>query len=291
MLNHLPLTRQGAYAWLRDPEGVLAEGYQKYPNGVFKVATLVSEHLIVNDREKLSEYLAAPDGIVLHEQRQRSWSLTWKCTAVLNVQDAINAGIQFQWTMGSGVYYRPYHIPLVRKEITQNVPTILPAMQEEVQKMLNAEIGRPMEWKHVAIHDLATNIVAVIGNLALGGKPLAHNTEYIRTAIQYTLDLMFSAELLRPLPVWAKETFARFTPAYRSKKKCERLIGEYIQQRLDATNQGKPQADDALQLLIDAAPPIERTVVQLNERLLALNVAAIHTTSMVSPPLTLQEHH
>ncbi|KAK3071451.1 hypothetical protein LTR53_008591 [Teratosphaeriaceae sp. CCFEE 6253] len=194
---------------MRDPEGTLREGHKKYPN-CFKVATLTGEYIIVNDTERFAEYLAAPD-------------------SVLNVQDAINVGIQFQWTMGEGVYHR---------------------------------------------HDRE------IGNLALGGTPLAHNQEYIDAAIQYTLDLMLSAELLRPLPVWAKELAVYLTPAYRSKKRCEGMVGAYIQQRLDATDNGKPARQDMLQWLIDTAPEIERTVPQLNERLLSLNVAAIHTTTM-----------
>ena len=71
---------------MRDPEGTLREGHKKYPN-CFKVATLTGEYIIVNDTERFAEYLAAPD-------------------SVLNVQDAINVGIQFQWTMGEGVYHR-----------------------------------------------------------------------------------------------------------------------------------------------------------------------------------------
>ncbi|KAK5708882.1 hypothetical protein LTR17_020287 [Elasticomyces elasticus] len=259
----IPGTRSwvGAWHWLRDPEGVLREGCEKYPNGCFKVATLTGENIVVNGAERLQEYLTAPD-------------------SVLNVQDAINVGIQFQWTMGPGVYHRPYHIPLVRKELSQNVGRVLPMMAEEVAGLLQKGVGEPTEWKEVAIHELVVDMIAKVGNLALGGTPLAHNQRYIDAAIQYTMDLMLSAEILRPLPVWAKEIAVFLTPAYRSKKRCEGMVGEYIQQRLDATDSGKVERQDMLQWMIDTAPAVERTMPQLNERLLALQVAAIHTTTM-----------
>lgn len=45
-------------------------------------------------------------------------------------------------------------------------------------------------------------------------------------------------------------------------------------------NGNKP--DDLVQWLVDAAPPIERNAPMISERVMALNVASIHTTTMVS---------
>ncbi|MBE3046098.1 hypothetical protein IMZ48_26875 [Candidatus Bathyarchaeota archaeon] len=59
----------------------------------------------------------------------------------------------------------------------------------------------------------------------------------------------------------------------------------FIQERLDGKldeNGQKPH--DLVQWLIDAAPPIERTVPQVAERVMALNVASIHTSTLVSFP-------
>lgn len=253
---------QGALAFLRDPEGCLKEGYEKYPHGYFKIATITTENVVVNDADKVAEYLSAPDD-------------------VLNVQDAINNGIQFKWTMGPGVYHRPYHIPLVRGKLTQSIANTLPALQTEVSSLLNSSIGAAPEWKTVPIADEMVRMIAKVGNLAMGGEPLAHNEAYITAAIQYTLDLMLSAALLRPLPDALKDYFVYLTPAYRTKKRTEQIIGPYIAQRLAETDAGKTEKrSDMLQWLIDSAPPVERTVPQLVERLLALDVAAIHTTTM-----------
>ncbi|KAK1056476.1 hypothetical protein LTR74_014892 [Friedmanniomyces endolithicus] len=230
----------GAYHFLRDPEAVLREGHAQHPTGCFKVATLTDEIIIASGQEKFLEYIAAPD-------------------SVLNGIDAINSAIQFEWTMGAGVYHRPYHIALVRGKLTQGVGKFLPDMQVEVDRLLREKIGEPEGWEEVGIHEVIINTIATTVNMALGGTRLAHDQAYLKEAIQYTFDMMFSAEL--------------------NKKRCEKMVGEYIEERLKATEDGKVDTQDMLQWLIDAAPPEERTMVQLNERLLSFQVAAIHTTT------------
>lgn len=60
-------------------------------------------------------------------------------------------------------------------------------------------------------------------------------------------------------------------------------LGPLIQERLDAKPSDQSEKpNDLVQWLIDAAPPIEKTVYQLVERVMALNVGSIHTTTMVS---------
>lgn len=75
----------------------------------------------------------------------------------------------------------------------------------------------------------------------------------------------------------------QFLPVMKHRREGERFLRDFIQERLDGKldeNGQKPQ--DLVQWLIDAAPPIEKTVPQLAERVMALNVASIHTTTMVS---------
>lgn len=62
-----------------------------------------------------------------------------------------------------------------------------------------------------------------------------------------------------------------------------KFLRNYIEERLNGKvdeNGNKP--DDLVQWLVDAAPPIERNAPMISERVMALNVASIHTTTMVS---------
>jgi hypothetical protein len=62
-----------------------------------------------------------------------------------------------------------------------------------------------------------------------------------------------------------------------------KFLHQYIQDRLDGkVDEDGQKPHDLVQWLIDAAPPVEKTVPQLAERVMALNVASIHTTTMVS---------
>lgn len=70
-------------------------------------------------------------------------------------------------------------------------------------------------------------------------------------------------------------------PVWSCRKRGVEFLGRLVQDRLDGKYEGGEKPADLLQWLIDAAPPIEKTVPQLVERLMALNVASIHTTTMV----------
>jgi hypothetical protein len=61
-----------------------------------------------------------------------------------------------------------------------------------------------------------------------------------------------------------------------------KFLRRYIEDRLEGKldeNGNKPE--DLVQWLVDAAPPVERNGPMIAERVMALNVASIHTTTMV----------
>ena len=58
-------------------------------------------------------------------------------------------------------------------------------------------------------------------------------------------------------------------------------MGPFVQERLDSNWEGKEKPKDMIQFIIDSAPDIERTMPQIVERMMSLNMASIHTTTMV----------
>lgn len=58
-------------------------------------------------------------------------------------------------------------------------------------------------------------------------------------------------------------------------------MGPTIRKRLDGQWETDKQPQDFLQTLIDYAPPPERTMPQIAERMMTMNMASIHTTTMV----------
>lgn len=80
----------------------------------------------------------------------------------------------------------------------------------------------------------------------------------------------------------ASSFIVKLTPFPKIQKQAQELMGPAVQKRLDTTWKDGEKPNDMLQLLIDAAPDVERTRPQIVERMMVLNMASIHTTTAVS---------
>ncbi|KAI0144969.1 cytochrome P450 [Pestalotiopsis sp. NC0098] len=226
----------GAVRLMLNPTKLIQDGIAKSKNDLLRIATLQGEYILVTDRQKVSEYLRAPD-------------------SVLNAQEGSNDQQQIPFTMGYGIGHRTYHTAVVRGPITQSING----------------------W--TSMMDAMT--VARVANRIYVGTEFCRNEEFLTNAADYAQAVVITAELIRPFPDWFKKILVQFMPVMRHRKKGEEFLRNYIQDRLDGKlDQFGQKPTDLVQRLIDAAPPIERTVPQLAERVMALNLASIHTTTM-----------
>ncbi|KAI1880798.1 hypothetical protein JX265_001038 [Neoarthrinium moseri] len=99
--------------------------------------------------------------------------------------------------------------------------------------------------------------------------------------MSFTNAVVVSAEMIRLLPVWLKPYAVQLTPCWRKRKLTEDLMKDEVLQRLQLSHKVKGKPNDLLQWIVDASPVKERTVKNIVERILGLNVAAIHTTTSV----------
>jgi hypothetical protein len=53
-----------AIRFMMDPVKLVREGMAKTTNGMFRIATLQGEYVLVTDREKVTEYIKAPDSVL-----------------------------------------------------------------------------------------------------------------------------------------------------------------------------------------------------------------------------------
>jgi cytochrome P450 len=134
-----------------------------------------------------------------------------------------------------------------------------------------------------AAHRIATRTA----NRLLVGVPLCRNEEYLQMSIRYTIDVFGGADKLRAWPDFLKSTVTYFVTNVRERQKVARKhLIPYIKARLEEVDKlqhtsPKSKPVDSLQWVIDAAPnDQERDPERLMYRLLHLNVAAVHTTSV-----------
>ena len=149
-----------------------------------------------------------------------------------------------------------------------------------------------LDWKPIPMSQKAHRIVTRTANRVLVGAPLCRNEEYLQMSIRYTIDVFGGADKLRGYPDFLKFPATYFvTNIYRQQSIARKHLLPYIKSRLaeekkylDAGRmkeweREKPQ--DSLQWVIDAAPNAkEREPSRLVYRVLHINVAAVHTTSV-----------
>ncbi|RKK06614.1 hypothetical protein BFJ68_g16544 [Fusarium oxysporum] len=247
---------------MRKPLETILEGNSKSKNGLFRIATLQGEYIIVTDRHKVAEYVKAPD-------------------TILNSQDGANDQQQIPLTMGYGVGHRTYHNPVVRGPVTKNIEPKTQIMLDEAMDAITTYIGSPSDYTEISLYDAIALTVARISNRYFIGPEFCRNEEYLKNAADYAQAVVISAEILRLFPSWFKPLLVKFLPVMKYRRKGYEFLKDFIQERLDGKlDENGNRPDDLVQWLIDAAPPIEKNVPMLSERVMALNVAAIHTTTM-----------
>jgi hypothetical protein len=134
-----------------------------------------------------------------------------------------------------------------------------------------------------AAHRIATRVA----NRLLVGAPLCRDEEYLQTSIKYTVDVFGGADRLRAWPDFLKPVVTYFTTNVKERQRVARKhLLPYIKRRLEQLENLKSKSFnekpiDSLQWVIDGAPNAkERDPERLMYRLLHLNVAAVHTTSV-----------
>ncbi len=246
-----------------NPVKLTTEGYEKYKPGFFRIATIMGEYVIVTDRNKVQEYLRAPDD-------------------VLSFQDAANDQQQIPFTMGWGIGYRTYHAPIIRTQLTSSIKDRCDEMADEAKHAVADEIGSPADYQPIPIYPVLAMIVARISNRTFAGKELCKDKEYLRNAIDYAEAVVMSAELIRAFPAWMKHLLMRISPVWPRRRKAIEQLTPILKKRMAGDFDGGKKPDDLMQWLIDQAPPTDRSIIRQVERMMAMNVGSIHTTTMVS---------
>ena len=145
-VGFIPITFIGpwvaAYRFMVAPVKLVQEGLAKSPNGIFRIATLQGEYVLVTDRRKVGEYLKAPDSVLNAQDGSNDVCPTKPIHAAMNVKLGLQQQ-QIPYTMGYGVGHRTYHTQVVRGPITKEIVTKTPIMVDEASRAFDDMIGSP----------------------------------------------------------------------------------------------------------------------------------------------------
>ncbi|KAJ3543507.1 hypothetical protein NM688_g5847 [Phlebia brevispora] len=266
--SSLPLLSYlGVYNYLHNGRKILQEGYDKYKGGMFKIPTLARWIVVVTGPRLVDEMHKFSDEYV---------------SFLEGAGDLIGTRYMF----GEGFHENPYHVTVIRGQLTRQLVTAFPDIRDEITAAFGEHIPAHTDaWLSVPALPIMRQIVARVSNRVFLGLPYCRNQAYLDLAINFTVDVGKGRSVIPLFPVFLRGLAAKFiTNIERRIDTCRGYLQDLIQGRLqDMDKFGNDWADkpnDMLQWLIDEekkSGTIDvRNVVRM---VLAVNFAAIHTSS------------
>ncbi|PBK86469.1 cytochrome P450 [Armillaria gallica] len=174
----------------------------------------------------------------------------------------------------------PYHADVVRGALTRNIATRFADVQDEIEAAFRDNISMTEDWVEVPAYETILQIVCRTSNRMFVGLPLCRNPEYIDLNINYAIHAFACVRIIKMIlsPI--------FTPRRRAIAKAEKFLGDTIRERMHQQDiygkdwPGKP--NDLISWLLDATygDDNRRSVKDHCDKVLLVNMGAIHTTSM-----------
>ena len=174
----------------------------------------------------------------------------------------------------------------VRIKLTQSLNLITKDLCEETDSTLRDMFGESEEWRSCYFQRICPDLVARLSSRVFLGPVVAHDQEWLRIAVDYTIKMMSAARALRLWPSALQPFVHYFVPECRALRAqssvARRIIDGEIQRRRvkweqDVKN-GKPVSKTADSLgwmqELSHGKPFDLAGGQLG-----LTFAAIHTTS------------
>ncbi|KJA23965.1 hypothetical protein HYPSUDRAFT_39491 [Hypholoma sublateritium FD-334 SS-4] len=268
-LQHVPtlghqapfLSVISAIYFVLNGQKTIAAGLKKWPNSVFKVSDITNWLLLTGNPKIVEEIRKAPEN-------------------VLSSMIAIDESLQVNYTLGENVSSKPYHIPIVRAQLTRALPELVPEVIDEIQQAFGDVIPPTEDWTSVKVLDNTMKIVSRASNRIFVGLPLCRNPDYLKLNIQFTIDVVQTGAILRITPVFLRPilNYLISNVPDRIKAGMKHLV-PLIQARRAANESHAAKPVDMLTWLMDGADEEESSDRNLTLRMMTINFAAIHTSS------------
>ncbi|TCD68632.1 hypothetical protein EIP91_010287 [Steccherinum ochraceum] len=256
----------GAFRYFTQGKYMMQEGYDKYKGGAFKVPELFRWLVVVTGPQLIEELRKAGDD-------------------ELSFDEAVAESLQVDYTLGPTIHSNGYHIPIIRTTLTRNLGALFPDVRDELASAFTEIIPPTNEWTKVPALATMMKVVCRTSNRIFVGAPLCRDPDYRELNIEFTVDVVKAALTINMFPHFLRPLAGRLlTPVPSKIRRAERHLKPLIEERyrmqeeLGKDYDGKP--NDMLMWLMDDAVGEERQVDMLARRILTVNFAAIHTSSM-----------
>ena len=134
-----------------------------------------------------------------------------------------------------------------------------------------------------------TVLSAIVGSASRSfvGLPISRDSEWLKTAVGYTMDVFGVAVSLRPYPAFLRPVVARFMAGTKRLddhlNTAKRCFSPIFAERLALKDSGTAPAEkpvDMIQWMVDSARGADRDPDFLAHNILFMTVAAVHTSAI-----------
>ncbi|KAI6014537.1 hypothetical protein PISMIDRAFT_6834 [Pisolithus microcarpus 441] len=159
---------------LMGASGIIQEGYNKYKNAPFKIPMLYNWIVVVSGTKLLDEVRMAPDD-------------------QLSSVEGANDFFKTAFTMGHRVANEPYHLGIIKTQLTRKLPNLCPIIEDEVSASLDDMFSlQNDEWKPVVALQASRDVVSRVFNRIFVGLPLCRNPDWLKFGNQHAIDSIVS---------------------------------------------------------------------------------------------------
>ncbi|KAH6912146.1 cytochrome P450 [Coprinopsis sp. MPI-PUGE-AT-0042] len=257
-----------ARKFAEDGHRMIEEGYAKYPGRAFKIATFATNNrwlIVCNGPSMLDDIRKASE-----EQ--------------LSFSDASLELLQMDHTIRYPELHDQYSVDVVRGPLTRGFPSRFDDIKDEIAASFDDIIPAKDEWTAYPLLGTLIPIICRTTNRLFVGLPLCRNPDWIRINCTLTVDIFNAGNTLNKLPGFFRPIVGRFiTPYDKEAKTIKKLLTPLVEERMqkeeDLGRKWEGRPNDAISWLLDGAPAALRNIHDFTHRLIAINFAAIHTTS------------
>ncbi|ESK86169.1 cytochrome p450 [Moniliophthora roreri MCA 2997] len=256
-----------AYKFVKNASTIMQEGYNRYPDSVFKVPLLDRWVVVISGTEMIKDIQNATD-------RQ------------LSLRAAMQEMFHTKLIFGSSLLDKPYHIEVIRSTLTRSIGLKASDVYDEMVAAFNDEIPESTDWTKVHALHKVLNIVCRASNRLFVGLPLCRNEEWKALNIEFTRLVFTNTQTINLFPKFIQPVVGWYlNPRRVAFARASKHIRPIIVNRLEKFKELGYEwdaPDDLLTWLIKAVNAKKEAVDvdDLIHRILMTNMAAIHTTSM-----------
>jgi len=180
-----------------------------------------------------------------------------------------------------------HHIPTIRTTLTRNLAILFEDIVDEMKASFDKNLDLTgTEWKAFPAYKTMMNIVARTSNRVVVGLPHCRDEEFCKMNVVYTIDVIETAKKINRFPEFLHPIVGPYYSIVKDyRKRMLDIIGPTIKERGEMLDKyGTEWADKPNDYLTwtmeENTGPLARDPGYLALRILQVNFAAIHTSSM-----------